>query len=123
MTQERRAFEREEVNIPFIFSLGDRTSIQDGEWFEAQTIDIGPVLVGGIAFYTSCPVAIGERVSIALFMDLEMKQLWRDDSNQVPVYSGKILRVQQENAQYKVAVCFDGYEEEIERQLDKSQAI
>ncbi|HOJ59899.1 MAG TPA: PilZ domain-containing protein [bacterium] len=112
MNKERRIFERENVAISIIYSLDDGVSMLEGEWFEAQTIDIGPVLVGGISFYTERKIEPGRPIRLALFMDLQLKESWSQESESFPIYKGKVLRVSPHNRGYKVAVEFQGFAKE-----------
>lgn len=105
---ERRIYEREQVNIPFIYSLDEGESLHDGEWNEATTVDIGPVLVGGLAFFTDQAIEVGQPVRIALFMDLNLKQAWEQDEVGFPViYNGTVCRVQDTEQGRRVAVSFE----------------
>lgn len=107
MVKERRVFEREIVKIPFIYSLDEGDSFAQGEWKEAVTVDIGPVLVGGLAFFSEEEFAVGQKIRIALFMDLELKEIWQKEANEFPaIYHGNICRISHEGDQQRIAVIF-----------------
>ncbi|MFB3788065.1 MAG: PilZ domain-containing protein [bacterium] len=112
MNEDRRVFERENVNISIIYSLDEGASLQDGEWFEAQTLDIGPILVGGISFYTEHRIEPDRPIRVALFMDLQLKDAWNQESEMFPIYQGTVLRVIPHNRGYKVAVAFQDFAQE-----------
>ncbi|MEW6238343.1 MAG: hypothetical protein AB1656_23405 [Candidatus Omnitrophota bacterium] len=113
MSDERRIFERENVRIPFIYSLDEGASFNEGEWKEAVTVDIGPVLVGGLAFYTEDDVAIDDPIRIALFMDLSLKKVWQEESDEFPaIYHGNICRIEKDETGKKAAVIFRGFEKQ-----------
>ncbi len=123
MVHERRVFDREVVNIPFIYTLEPGDSFQEGEWKEAVTVDIGPVLVGGLAFYTDEEIEIGSSIRLALFMDLELKKMWENDRDGIPpIYDGKVCRVTSDEKGKKVAVVFRGLERE-EEEEESSEEI
>ncbi len=109
MNEDRRVFERENVNISIIYSLDQGPSLLDGEWFEAQTIDVGPVVVGGVSFYTERKIEPHRPIRIALFMDLQLKESWSRETEMFPIYQGIILRVHPYDRGYKVAVAFQGF--------------
>lgn len=107
MSEERRVFERENVKIPFIYTLDEGDSFLEGEWKEGVTVDIGPVLIGGLAFYSEDDFEVGDKIRIALFMDLELKKVWEKEPDGFPaIYNGKICRISQEDGNTKVAVIF-----------------
>lgn len=109
---ERRVFEREDVRITFIYSLDPGETILQGEWYEAQTVDIGPVLVGGLAFYSKTPIEIGREIRIALFIDLELKRAWETDQEGFPpIYHGKVVRTEKDLNGHRIAVAFKGFEQ------------
>lgn len=109
---ERRIFEREEIHIPFIYSFDEGESLQCGEWFESVTLDIGPVLVGGLAFHCDRQCEIGQNIRLSLFMDMELKKTWEaNPEEQPPIYHGKICRKLDDDGKCKVAVAFKGMEE------------
>ncbi len=111
--KERRVFERETVRIPFIYSLDEGESFDEGEWKEAMTEDIGPVLVGGLAFYTDDELQVDDTIRIALFMDLELKEMWCDEPEAFPaIYHGKVLRITNDDRGQRVAVVFRGFEKQ-----------
>ncbi len=111
MSAERRIFDREIVNIPFIYSLEEGKTFLDGEWKEGITVDIGPVLVGGLAFYTDDELEIGSAIRLALFMDLELKKMWETERDGIPpIYEGRICRISTDEKGKKVAVVFRGLE-------------
>lgn len=113
MSNERRSFDRELVPIRFIYSTAGENAWSAGEWREAETIDIGPVLVGGLAFYTHEDFELNSPIRIALFMDLDLKRLWDRENEEFPViYSGTIRRITPENGMKKVAVMFDGFDKD-----------
>ncbi len=114
MVTERRVFDRELVNIPFIYSLDEGDSFQDGEWREGVTVDIGPVLVGGLAFYTEDKdLNVGDSIRLALFMDLELKKMWETERDGTPpIYYGKICRITNDGKGKKVAIVFRGLDQE-----------
>lgn len=122
MSQERRLFEREEARIPFIFSLDEVDSIGVGEWFEAETLDIGPVLVGGLAFISDMKLELNSPIRIALFMDLELRKTWQPENESFPVYKGTICRITpEENGINRVAVMFSGFGRKIEDLLETAE--
>lgn len=121
MNQERRTFEREQVNIPFIFSLDEVDSISEGEWFEAQTVDIGPVLVGGLAFYTDRKVEPNSPIRIALFMDLELRKTWQPENENFPIYKGTVCRIVPEDQGNRIAVMFKGFGKRMEEFLEAAE--
>lgn len=91
---ERRVFDREQIGISFIYSLDPVDTILEGSWDEAQTEDIGPVLVGGLAFLRDEPLEIGTEIRIALFMDMALKRSWEDHPTNFPaLYYGTVCRV------------------------------
>lgn len=115
MGEERRVFEREEVSIRFIYSLDSGSSLHEGEWKEAETLDIGPVLVGGLAFYSDDEaVQPDSKIRIALFMDLETKKVWEQEEDMFPViYQGKVCRIiNEDDGKRKIAIVFKGFEQE-----------
>lgn len=115
MGEERRVFEREAVAIRFIFSLDAGSSLHEGEWQEAETVDIGPVLVGGLAFLSDNPeIQTDSKIRIALFMDLETKKVWEQEEDMFPViYQGKVCRIiDGGDGSRKIAVVFKGFEQE-----------
>ncbi len=119
MNQDRRVFEREVVRIPFIYSLDKGNSFDEGEWKEATTEDIGPVLVGGLAFYTDEDILMDSDIRIALFMDLNLKKIWQEESDEFPaIYHGKVCRISHDENGKKVAVVFRGFE----KQFDESES-
>jgi hypothetical protein len=112
MGEERRVFERENVQIPFIYSIEEGETFSDGEWKEAITVDIGPVLVGGLAFVSEEPFEIGDKIRIALFMDLELKKVWESEPDGFPaIYNGRVCRITDTEEGKKVAVLFRDMEE------------
>ena len=115
MGEDRRVFEREEVSIRFIYSLDSGSSLHEGEWNEAETVDIGPVLVGGLAFHSDdMDIQPDSKIRIALFMDLETKKVWEQEEDMFPViYQGKVCRIiKGDEGQRKIAVVFKGFEQE-----------
>ncbi len=118
MSRERRTFEREQVTIPFIFSLDNVDRIGEGVWYEAQTIDIGPVLVGGLAFYSTMDLELNSPIRIALFMDLNLRNSWKSDSDDFPIYKGTICRISEEENGKRVAVMFKGFGRKMEEYLE-----
>ncbi|MDP8245543.1 MAG: PilZ domain-containing protein [Candidatus Hinthialibacter antarcticus] len=109
---ERRIFEREEIRIPFIYSFDEGESLHSGEWFEAITLDIGPVLVGGLAFHCEQPCEMGKNIRLSLFMDMELMNTWKDNPEEhPPIYHGKICRITDDDGKQKLAVAFKGMEE------------
>ena len=118
MNSERRTFEREEVNIPFIFTLDDVDTIAEGEWHEAHTIDIGPVLVGGLAFYTDLKIESSASIRIALFMDLELRKTWKPGNESFPIYKGTVCRITNTDEGQRIAVMFKGFGRKMEEFLD-----
>ncbi len=115
MAEERRVFERENVSIKFIYSLDAGSSLNEGNWYEAETVDIGPVLVGGMAFLSDNPdIHMDSDIRIALFMDLETKKVWEQEEDMFPViYQGKVCRIIDGGAgERKIAVVFKGFEQE-----------
>jgi len=112
---ERRVFEREIINIPFIYSYDEGETLLEGEWKEGVTIDIGPVLIGGLAFYTEETVEVNRPIRIALFMDLELKRIWEKEREGFPViYHGIVRRIFRDEKGQKVAVLFHGLSQEEE---------
>lgn len=118
MSRERRTFEREEVNIPFIFSLDNVETIAEGEWHESHTIDIGPVLVGGLAFHTDMKIEPNASIRIALFMDLELRKTWKPGNESFPIYKGTVCRITHTEEGKRVAVMFKGFGRKMEEFLD-----
>ncbi|RJP35332.1 MAG: PilZ domain-containing protein [Candidatus Omnitrophota bacterium] len=115
MSAERRIFDREIVNIPFIYSLEEGKTFLEGEWKEGITVDIGPVLVGGLAFYTDEELEIGNAIRLALFMDLELKKMWETERDGIPpIYEGRICRISTDEKGKKAAVVFRGLEKDEE---------
>jgi hypothetical protein len=126
MPEERRSFEREAVKIPFIYSLDEVDSFEEGTWKEAVTLDIGPVLVGGLAFITDDSVEVNQKIRIALFMDLELRNVWmKDPSGSPAIYHGHVCRVEQtEDGKNKVAVLFrdlEGQENSVANNLESNE--
>jgi len=112
---ERRVYERETISIPFIYSLDEGTTLSEGEWRESVTVDIGPVLVGGLAFYTKDEIELNRKIRIALFMDLELKKVWEKEKEGFPViYHGTVCRITNDEKGKKVAVIFEGFAQEEE---------
>lgn len=112
--EERRLFEREDVQIPFIYSLDHGVSLGEGVWKEATTTDIGPVLVGGLAFYSEDTLEVGQYIRIALFMDLELKKIWEAERENFPViYHGTIHRINRDEKGTLIAVLFKGLNPEL----------
>ncbi|MBI1389746.1 MAG: hypothetical protein GC154_15010 [bacterium] len=110
--KERRVFEREEIRIPFIYSLDEGESLTQGEWKEAITLDIGPVLIGGLAFFSEKPYEIGQKMRLSLFMDLDLKNTLHDNpEEQPPIYHGAVCRIEPYENGHKVAVVFKGMED------------
>lgn len=106
---EKREYEREQVSIPFIYTLDEGKSLSEGEWREASTVDIGPVLVGGIGFETDDDIQEGQSVRVALFMNLKLKNVWeREEGNFPIIYSAKVVRVVQLGDRRRVALVFGG---------------
>jgi len=118
MSDERRVFEREDVAIRFIYSLDPGTTLAEGEWQEGETVDIGPVLVGGMAFLTdNDAVQLDSKIRIALFMDLELKVVWEKEEDMFPViYQGTVCRILpcDKEGFKKAAIMFKGFEQEPE---------
>lgn len=115
MGEERRVFERESVAIRFLYSLDSGSSLHEGEWKEAETVDIGPVLVGGLAFYSeNMDIQADSKIRIALFMDLETKKVWEQEEDMFPViYQGKVCRIfAGDEGQRKIAIVFKGFEQD-----------
>ncbi len=109
---ERRVFEREEIRIPFIYSFDEGESLQSGEWQEAITLDIGPVLVGGLAFHCEHPCEVDQKIRLSLFMDIELMKTWLSNpEEQPPIYHGKICRITDDDGKKKLAVAFKGMED------------
>ncbi len=108
---EKRAFEREDVRIPFVYTRDEGKTLAEGVWVEAVTVDIGPVLVGGLSFETDVEMPIGDRLRVALFMDMKQRDVWaRDPSNCPIVYDAEVVRFgKSETGQYRVGVAFDGF--------------
>ena len=107
--KEKREYQRETVSIPFIYSLDDGPTLSDGEWKEAVTVDIGPVLVGGIGFETTETFQEGQPVRVALFMDLKLKEIWeREEGNFPIIYRAKVLRTIEKDGHRRVALVFGG---------------
>ncbi len=121
MNRERRTFEREQVNIPFIYCLDEVDSITSGEWFEAKTIDIGPVLVGGLAFHTDRPIEANSPIRIALFMDLELRKTWQPENESFPIYKGTVCRITTDEIGQRIAVMFKGFGQKMEEFLDAEE--
>ncbi|HPA46135.1 MAG TPA: PilZ domain-containing protein [bacterium] len=114
--EEKREFIREDVSIPFIYSLDEGNSLLDGEWREAVTLDIGPVLVGGIGFNTTLDdFQEGQPIRVALFMDLKLKEVWEREQENFPIiYNAKVLRVSDRGDHKRVALVFGGMISEVE---------
>jgi hypothetical protein len=108
--EEKREFTREDISIPFIYSLDKGNSLLEGEWKEAVTLDIGPVLVGGIGFNTTRDdFREGQAVRVALFMDLKIKEVWERERENFPIiYDAKVLRVTDRGDHKRVALVFGG---------------
>ena len=107
--QEKREYQREKVNIPFIYSLDEGNSLSDGEWHEATTMDNGPVLVGGIGFETKDEFEEGQQVRVALFMDLQLKSIWERQGGSFPIiYNARVLRSENRGDCNRVALVFGG---------------
>ena len=121
MGQERRIFERESVKIPFIYCMDNGQSFSGGDWKESITVDIGPVLVGGLAFYSTEEFNIGDKILIALFMDLELKKVWENEPEGFPaVYHGRVCRITEEEEGRRVAILFrDMNEHELSSMMDE----
>ena len=114
MGEERRKFERETARIPFVYSLDPGNTHLEGEWKEAVTEDIGPVVVGGVAFYTEDDIQPGTPIRIALYMDLETLKAWDPASKDFPpIYHGEVLRVTEDEKGRKVAVVFRDFANEV----------
>ncbi len=119
MGRERRTFERELVNIPFIFSLEEGEAFSDGEWYESKTVDIGPVLVGGLAFESSLDIKPNDQIRIALFMDLELRKSWQPENETFPIYKGTVCRITDAEGEGKrIAVVFKGFGKKMEEFLE-----
>lgn len=119
MNKERRVFERDNVEIPFIFSPDEGDSFDQGAWQEAVTEDIGPVLLGGMAFYYDQPLEKGQQLRIALNMNLELRAIWLKDKETFPiVYLGTVCRVNEVNGQYRIAVVFEGFEKSVDEKIE-----
>jgi len=110
MGKERRVFERESVNLSFIFSVDEGKALTEGDWYEASTVDIGPVLVGGMAFQTDMLMEVGSHIRVALFMDLELKKAWENEPEGFPIYKGTVCRVIPNKYGNHVAITFKGFE-------------
>ena len=107
--EEKREYQRETISIPFIYSLDDGDSLSEGEWHEAVTVDIGPVLVGGIGFETEENFEPGQLVRVALFMDLKLKEIWeREEGNFPIIYKAHVLRTLEHDGRKRVALIFGG---------------
>lgn len=114
MNIERRIFEREAVAIRFIYSLGEGNSLLEGDWSEAETVDMGPVLVGGLSFYSDDPIPPNTPIRIALFMDLELRKVWEKEQEGFPmIYHGTTCRLTEENGKHRVAIVFLGFERDL----------
>ncbi len=108
--KERREYDREVACIPFIYSRDSGRSLSEGEWREAKTLDIGPVLVGGLGFETTEEFAIGDPMRVALFMDLHQKEVWVREQVGLPViYHAKVMRIVDREGQRRVGVEFGGF--------------
>ncbi len=109
--KERREFEREKACIPFVYSLDGGESLADGEWMEAETLDIGPVLVGGLGFESDDKFEIGQRLRVALFMNLRQREVWAREQNNFPIiYHAKVVRLfKSEEGKNVVGVVFGGF--------------
>ena len=106
---EKREYQRERVNIPFIYSLDEGSSLSEGEWYEATTIDIGPVLVGGIGFETDKNLEPNQSVRVALFMDLHLKEIWERQGGSFPIiYNARVIRTEKVEDRNRVALIFGG---------------
>ncbi len=116
MADERRMFQREKVGITFIYSLDKGDSLSDGDWEEAVTDDIGPVLVGGMAFFSKMPLQVNQKIRIALFMDKHLREVWLKENEGFPaVYHGRVCRCEKYGvANYRIAVEFKGFENSVE---------
>jgi len=112
MGEERRKFEREKVEISFIYSLDEGESLADGEWEEGVTDDIGPVLVGGMAFFSKKPLELNQEVRIALFMDKNLREVWMKEKEAFPsIYHGRVCRCEKHSpSNYRIAIEFKGFE-------------
>jgi len=119
MGRERRTFEREMVNIPFIFSLEEGDSFTEGEWHESKTVDIGPVLVGGLAFESTLDIKPNDQIRIALFMDLELRKSWQPENETFPIYKGSVCRITDgEGDEKRIGVVFKGFGKKMEEFLE-----
>jgi hypothetical protein len=106
---EKREYQRETVAIPFIYSADEGQNLSEGEWHEAVTVDIGPVLVGGIGFETEDDLNEGQSVRVALFMNLKLKGVWEREGGNFPIiYNAKVLRVSPLNGRRRIALIFGG---------------
>ncbi|MGI6454843.1 MAG: PilZ domain-containing protein [bacterium] len=118
MPDDRRSYEREQVRIPFIYSLDSGGTIFEGEWSEGVTWDIGPVLVGGMSFYNNHPVELNRTVRIVLFMDLNLLESWKEESEGFPaIYLGEICRVTPVDGRYHIAIRFTGLQNDPDESL------
>ncbi len=106
---ERRRCERETIAVPFIYSLDEGSTLAEGEWREAVTIDIGPVFDGGLAFETKENLRVGQEVRVALFMDVKLKEIWEREEGGFPIiYQAKVMRVNRHGNLNRVALIFGG---------------
>lgn len=109
---ERRIFEREEIHIPFIYSFDEGESLHSGEWYEAITLDIGPVLVGGLAFHCEQPCEVGQKIRLSLFMDMDLMKTWQGNPEEnPPIYHGNVCRITNDDGKARLAVAFKGMED------------
>lgn len=121
---EKREFEREKVTIPFVYSLDEGETLADGQWREAETVDIGPVLVGGLGFHSSEPLTLGQTLRVALFMDLYQRDIWaREKSNFPVIYQGKVVRaICEKDGDYNIGVVFGGFAVNIDEPAESASS-
>lgn len=108
---ERRSFQRETIEIPFLYNTQNSHTLLKGEWKEGSTLDIGPALFGGMSFYTDESLEIGRSICIALYIDLEKLKSMEFPKDELPgIHTGQVLNVLEDDRGKKIVVLFTGYE-------------